>query len=153
MMLGIWYAPNRCNCYNYCAQEHGEVKKKLGWKEAQSNLHGHLGASGSGAESQGCFQHEHSDLEKKSTSALPLGANNEADSKLLRKHSSPHFSWPKCCIPTSRPGPGKDRLPEGLTQAARNPSLGTSTLVTRPRFPPICSSSAPPPCFRSYLLL
>ena len=105
MMLGIWYAPNRCNCYNYCAQEHGEVKKKLGWREAQSNLHGHLGASGSGAESQVCFQHEHSDLEEKSTSALPLGANNEADSKLLRKHSSPHFSWPKCCIPTSRPGP------------------------------------------------
>lgn len=152
-MLGIWYAPNRCDCYNYCAQEHGEVKKKWGWREAQSNLHGHLGASGSGAESQGCCQHEHSDLEEKSTSALPLGANNEADSKLLKKHSSPHFSWPKCCIPTSRPSPGKDRLPEGLTQAARNPSLGTSTLVTRPRFPPICSSSAPPPCFRSYLLL
>lgn len=61
------------------------------WEGAQNNSHGRLGASESGAESQGCCRHEHSDLEEKSTSALTMGQH----SKLLRKHDGPHSPDPK----------------------------------------------------------
>lgn len=82
------------------------MKKKQGWGGGQSNSHGHLGASGSGAESQGCCQHEHSDLEEKSTCVLPLGPHDEATQRTAKKPWQPSPSWPKCYIPTSKPAPG-----------------------------------------------
>lgn len=51
-------------------------KKKAG--RATKNSRGRLGANGSGAESQECCQHEHSDLEEKSTSVLTLGPSDGA---------------------------------------------------------------------------
>lgn len=57
---------------------------KVGGGEAQ-NSHEHLGASGSGAELQGCCQHEHSGLEEKSTSALTLGPSDATAEQTAKK--------------------------------------------------------------------
>lgn len=57
----------------------------MGRGEAQNNSHGHLGASGSGAESQGCYQHEHSGLEEKSVSALTLGPSDATAEQTAKK--------------------------------------------------------------------
>lgn len=106
---------------------------------AQNNSHGRLGASESGAESQGCCRREHSDLEE--TRALTTGntancqGNTMAHTALTRMLRSSPWIKPAPRGPTQQPPlpvAGPRLTPSALPQAPTPPRVLPDSLNLEP---------------------
>lgn len=114
----------------------GGPRKESWVGRAQNNSRGHLGASGSGAESPGCCRHGHSDLGEKAPSALTTGKTHDGARTVLAPMPR---TGPNAC-------PWETPAPRWLNASRSVPSQQPLLSSHLPKVHTNCSSSGPPPC-------